>query len=305
MLTTACVMNGAGCGARDAAAEQEEVVMETEVAARLSEEVTEAETEVSEDTEAETEVLEDTEAEESGMIAMSAVKYAKSAVNVRSGAGTEYERLGGLKVNQEVAVTGQADNGWYRIAYDGKEGFVSGTYLVDEKVNVKAAAGNKNANVGAVNGGSGEAVPESKSSVSNKEPGQSAPTAESKPSASDTNSGQPAPTPQPSEPKPSAPDTNPGQSVSTSKPSAPDTKPSQSTPAPTPEPDTKPSQSVPTPAPQPAPVPETQPSVPDAGRPGVNEGGGTSQEEWENMGFETFDPSTNPDYGTPGFGVIK
>lgn len=53
---------------------------------------------------------------------------------------TDGNRLGSLSKNQEVAVTGQCnETGWYKIAYNNAEGFVSNKYLADEPV---AAAAN-------------------------------------------------------------------------------------------------------------------------------------------------------------------
>ena len=72
--------------------------------------------------------------------AMSATKYAKSNVNVRMGPSSDYKRLGGLSINQRVTVTGQADTGWYRIEFNGREAYVSNMYLTDEKVAVTAGA---------------------------------------------------------------------------------------------------------------------------------------------------------------------
>lgn len=66
--------------------------------------------------------------------------YAKQAVNVRKGPSTDYEKLGGLSFAQEVSVTGQADNGWYQIDFDGEKGYVSNSYIVSEKPVAKAAA---------------------------------------------------------------------------------------------------------------------------------------------------------------------
>ncbi len=65
---------------------------------------------------------------------MEKTMYAQRSVNVRSGPGTGYDKLGALNTNDEVKVTGQADNGWYRIEYKGNEGFVSNNYLGDAKV---------------------------------------------------------------------------------------------------------------------------------------------------------------------------
>ena len=79
---------------------------------------------------------------------LSKTMYAKSTVNVRSLPSTSGNKLGSLSKNQEVAVTGQCnETGWYRIAYNNTEGFVSNKYLVDEPV--AAAAGTKTAQAGA------------------------------------------------------------------------------------------------------------------------------------------------------------
>lgn len=64
---------------------------------------------------------------------ISKIMYVIKSVNVRSGPGTDYEKVGSLSANQEVTVTGQADTGWYRIAYQDGEGFVSNHYLSDTK----------------------------------------------------------------------------------------------------------------------------------------------------------------------------
>lgn len=59
---------------------------------------------------------------------MSATMYAKSAVNLRQGPGTEYAKVGNLTKGQQVAVTGQAGNGWYQLD---NGAFVSNKYLSD------------------------------------------------------------------------------------------------------------------------------------------------------------------------------
>lgn len=64
-----------------------------------------------------------------------ATMYAKSVVNVRDLPSTDGERMGGLSYNQEVAVTGSCnETGWYRIDYNGSVGYVSGSYLLTEKI---------------------------------------------------------------------------------------------------------------------------------------------------------------------------
>lgn len=66
-----------------------------------------------------------------------AVMYCKLPVNVRSGATTDYERVGGLNRGDEVTVTGQADTDWYELDYiiDGKStiAYVSNHYLQETK----------------------------------------------------------------------------------------------------------------------------------------------------------------------------
>ncbi len=61
--------------------------------------------------------------------------YAKSSVNVRNLPSTKGTKLGSLKRNNEVKVTGRCnETGWYRIAYGEGEAFVSDNYLSNEKV---------------------------------------------------------------------------------------------------------------------------------------------------------------------------
>lgn len=65
---------------------------------------------------------------------LSKVMYAKQSVNVRDLPSASGDKLGGLSSGQEVTVTGQCnETNWYRISYNGKEGFVSNNYLVAEK----------------------------------------------------------------------------------------------------------------------------------------------------------------------------
>ncbi len=59
---------------------------------------------------------------------MSATMYAVNAVNLRHGPGTEYAKVGNLTKGQQVAVTGQAGNGWYQLD---NGAFVSNKYLSD------------------------------------------------------------------------------------------------------------------------------------------------------------------------------
>ena len=59
----------------------------------------------------------------------SGTMYATTDVNVREGHGTEYPVLGVLRKGQSIAVTGIADNGWTRVNYQGRKGFISSNYL--------------------------------------------------------------------------------------------------------------------------------------------------------------------------------
>ncbi|HFJ9501360.1 TPA: SH3 domain-containing protein [Bacillus paranthracis] len=60
--------------------------------------------------------------------------YVKSSsLNVRSGAGMNYEVIGVVEPNQKVQVVGQ-QGGWYKINYNGKIGFVGMNYLSKTKV---------------------------------------------------------------------------------------------------------------------------------------------------------------------------
>lgn len=101
---------------------------------------------VTEETESETE---ESETGEIVVTDMSATKYAKSNVNVRKGPGTEYDKVGYLTTNQQVAVTGQADTGWFRIEMNGEVAYVSNKFLSDEKVTVNKAKNNTSAGTAA------------------------------------------------------------------------------------------------------------------------------------------------------------
>ena len=56
-----------------------------------------------------------------------------STLLVRSGPGKSYDLLGSVSNGDQVEVTGICSNGWYRISFEKKEGYVYGDYLVDSK----------------------------------------------------------------------------------------------------------------------------------------------------------------------------
>ena len=153
MVLSVGVLAGAvaGCGSK----ETEDVAGTEVVVATETEEETEIpeETEVTEETEAE--LPEETEAPAFAVTELSATKYTTQTVNVRKGPSADHEKLGSLTAGQKVAVTGQADTGWYRIDHNGAEGFVSDKYLSDQKVSTpakstggSAASTNSGANAG-------------------------------------------------------------------------------------------------------------------------------------------------------------
>ena len=60
--------------------------------------------------------------------------YSSSNLNVRNMPSIDGEVIGRLSYNQEVNVTGKCnETGWYRINFNGGEGFVSDKYIVREK----------------------------------------------------------------------------------------------------------------------------------------------------------------------------
>ena len=57
---------------------------------------------------------------------------ATDTLNVRDSWLASSTKVGTLKRNQAVTVTGSCSNGWYRIQYDGHTAYVSGQYLSNE-----------------------------------------------------------------------------------------------------------------------------------------------------------------------------
>lgn len=64
-------------------------------------------------------------------VVQAATNYTVTAtnLNVRSGAGTNYSRIGSLRQGSAVQVIQKLSNGWYKISYNGKTGYVSGQYI--------------------------------------------------------------------------------------------------------------------------------------------------------------------------------
>ena len=136
-----------GCGkaSEPKTIETTEVVEESETVEAVEEATeVEAQDEVADDDVAEKPVVdEEPVAEEPASpysyTELSQTMYAQSTVNVRDLPEQTGAKLGSLSTNQEVTVTGQCnETGWYKISYNGGEGFVSNSYLGSEKVAVKS-----------------------------------------------------------------------------------------------------------------------------------------------------------------------
>lgn len=65
---------------------------------------------------------------------------AVSAVNVRSGPGTDFDKLGKAGEGETVIMTGICDNGWIRIDFEGEAGYVSMDFVESEDESVSLSA---------------------------------------------------------------------------------------------------------------------------------------------------------------------
>ena len=74
------------------------------------------------------------------------VKVTASSLNVRTGAGTGYKVIGTVKKNQVFSYSAES-NGWYKINYNGKDGWISGKYAT------KTSSSGNNTNSGNTNSG--------------------------------------------------------------------------------------------------------------------------------------------------------
>ncbi len=87
---------------------------------------------------------------------MSKTLYVKAtSLNVRSGPETTYSKIGSLKNAAEVTITGKVNEfKWYRISFNGKVGYVDGTYLSETKpvVETTPQVEEKSADVSSTNG---------------------------------------------------------------------------------------------------------------------------------------------------------
>jgi uncharacterized protein YgiM (DUF1202 family) len=56
-------------------------------------------------------------------------RWTKSSLNLRKGPSAGYSKLASIPAGTKLKVTRVASNGWSRVSYGGKTGYVSGTYL--------------------------------------------------------------------------------------------------------------------------------------------------------------------------------
>ena len=154
LIMTVSLVGCGGCGTEVVEEVAEEVTEEpTEVVEEVAEEETEVATEVVE--EPATEVSGEPAVEETTAVEevspysyteLNQVMCAQSTVNVRDLPEQTGGKVGSLSTNQEVTVTGQCnETGWYRISYNGGEGFVSNSYLGTEKVAVSTGSSGQSA----------------------------------------------------------------------------------------------------------------------------------------------------------------
>ena len=66
-----------------------------------------------------------------GSIAYGAATVSASSLNIRSGPGTEYDRVGSVPDNGIVVILEKTSDSWYKINYLGKVGYVSTDYLTN------------------------------------------------------------------------------------------------------------------------------------------------------------------------------
>ena len=83
-------------------------------------------------------VLRKTDSKSSVVTAASGTVYATGDVNVRQSPSTSGAVLGVASAGDALTVTGKTADNWYRINYNGRDGYVSGKYVSSEKSGSKA-----------------------------------------------------------------------------------------------------------------------------------------------------------------------
>ena len=66
--------------------------------------------------------------------------YATAGVNIRAKADAGSEKIGSLATNSSIHRTGKTDNGWSRVEFGGKTGYIKSDYLTTEKPKVETTS---------------------------------------------------------------------------------------------------------------------------------------------------------------------
>lgn len=64
------------------------------------------------------------------VVVINGTMYATAGVNVRSGPGSDYSRLGAINTGESIGVTGNEYDGWTEVSYGGQLGYIFSGYLV-------------------------------------------------------------------------------------------------------------------------------------------------------------------------------
>jgi len=138
LLGLALMLTVVACGNKETGKKNDDKKTQETV---QSEAENDAEEDVKEDTDEEAETPEDATQTDSNntqtvdSVVEKVTMYAKSNVNVRSGAGTSNSKIGSLTKGQEIVKIGE-ENGWTKIEFNGSTGYVKSEYLSTEKVEV-------------------------------------------------------------------------------------------------------------------------------------------------------------------------
>ncbi|RND01810.1 SH3 domain-containing protein, partial [Lysinibacillus halotolerans] len=81
-----------------------------------------------------------------GQTINSMVVYTTNSLNLRTSNSTSSSSLGTIPANTKLTTAYKASNGWYKVSYNGKTGFVSGSYLISQstKARIDSLEANKN-----------------------------------------------------------------------------------------------------------------------------------------------------------------
>ncbi|WP_225230331.1 SH3 domain-containing protein [Ureibacillus galli] len=81
-----------------------------------------------------------------GQTINSMIVYTTNSLNLRTSNSTSSASLGTIPANTKLTSTYKASNGWYKVSYNGKTGFVSGSYLISQstKARIDSLEANKN-----------------------------------------------------------------------------------------------------------------------------------------------------------------